>query len=158
MFKRIELTQGKIVIVDAIDYEWLIQRVWHVGDDDYARTRLHNAEWAKGLPRKIAMHRMMLNPPPGFEVDHINNNRLDNRRSNLRLVTRSQNICNSPNRPNKWGMRGVAHHIKSNTWQARITVQGKTHQLGYYKTPELAHAAYKEAVKLYHGDYAWAKR
>lgn len=156
--REIQLTRGLITLIDEADYEWVSRRIWHESSGGYATTRKFDSEWVRGTPRKVAMHRMMLNPPPGLEVDHINGNRLDNRRENLRLVTRSQNICNSRNRPNKWGLRGVYYHSQSALWVARITIQRKTHYLGYYKTAEEAHEAYKKAAINYHGEYARVTR
>lgn len=87
-----------------------------------------------------------------YDVDHINGNKSDNRISNLRFATRSENKQNilkkQPN--NKSGYTGVDWHKSSNAWRATITIMRKQKHLGIFKTPEEAHEAYIQAKKQLH--------
>ena len=85
-----------------------------------------------------------------LEIDHKNGIREDNRLCNLRCVTRRENGKNlGSKRNNSLGYRGIVYHKLSNTYNARITVDGKVKSLGYYKTPESAYAVYLEAAEFY---------
>lgn len=87
--------------------------------------------------------------------DHINGNTLDNRRSNLRVVTRTQNNQNVTIRKhNKSGYKGVSLEKKTGRWVAVIQANNKRIHLGTFDTPEEAYAAYCEAAKKYHGKFA----
>jgi len=89
------------------------------------------------------------------EIDHINGIRSDNRLCNLREVTRSQNIQNIGIRSNNTsGYKGVIFEAKKKKWRARITLDYKLINLGYYCNAESAFIAYCEAAKKYHKEYA----
>ncbi len=94
---------------------------------------------------------------PAEEIDHINGDRDDNRSSNLRSATRGQNTKNRRlDRDSKSGFKGVRKH--ANKWQARITADKKVHYLGLFASPQLAHAAYFDAAKRLHGEFASSGR
>ena len=97
------------------------------------------------------MHRWITGPPRGIEIDHINQNKLDNRRENLRLSTRSKNMHNAKmSTLNTSGHKGV-HWSKSNKkWQVRIRVEGKRINLGYFDKIEEAAIAYIKAEEVYY--------
>ena len=100
------------------------------------------------------MGRFILNPPKTMQVDHINGNRLDNRRSNLRICTQSQN-CTSrkPWKENKTGYRGV-NLLPSGKWRAAVKVNQKKIHLGVFDSPKLAARAYDMYAKTLHNEYA----
>lgn len=98
------------------------------------------------------LHRLLLNAPKGVQVDHINGNALDNRRSNLRLATLQQNCFNRPKRSD--GKYSKYKGVGMPPWSARIKVIGKTILLGTYKTEEDAALAYNEAATKYFGEFA----
>lgn len=99
------------------------------------------------------IHRMLLAAPAGMNVDHVNGNVLDNRRANLRLCSVAENQRNIGKRvTNTSGYKGVYKQGKS--WVAEITVDRKTFYLGAFQTPLLAHGAYAQAARKYHGDFA----
>ncbi|AJY13486.1 HNH endonuclease [Burkholderia dolosa] len=87
---------------------------------------------------------------PDRDIDHVNGVRSDNRWSNLRLATRSENNQNQRNarRDNVAGLLGVSPN--RDRWAASITVDGQKQHIGTYDTPELAHAAYLDAKRRVH--------
>lgn len=88
-------------------------------------------------------------------VDHINRNKLDNRRANLRKATHAQNICNSRFRSNNTsGYRGVYFCKQTKRWRAQIRANGRTRQLGRFPTAEAAARAYDAAARKLHGKFA----
>ena len=106
--------------------------------------------------RNIGLHRYLTKAEYGEEVDHINGDRADNRKENLRRCTRSQNFMNKcKQRNNKSGFRGVMwyNYRGVNKWMAYITVNRKRKHLGYFDDIEDAIKARVEAEKIYHGEY-----
>lgn len=93
--------------------------------------------------------------PPESHIDHINGVRDDNRIENLRLVTPSQNQWNRPRqKSNHHALKGITYRKDRDRWVASIRVNGKKHYLGYFNTPEEAHAAYCKAASELHGEFA----
>lgn len=93
--------------------------------------------------------------PDKRQPDHENGVTLDNRRNNLRFATSSQNAMNRrKTSANSSGYKGVHWHKGHQKWCAQIKVNGKSIHLGYFDTPEEAHAAYCEAATRLHGDFA----
>jgi hypothetical protein len=149
MTRRIPLTQGKVALVDDADYPWLAPWDWRFSSAGYALRTIYPNDQR----RHFHLHRVLMNAQRGQLVDHINGNRLDNRRANLRLVTRSQNQWNR--RPNAKGSspyKGVCWHRKG--WMSRIRVHERRLHLGYYPTPELAAQVYDAAARRLFGLYA----
>jgi hypothetical protein len=98
-----------------------------------------------------------MDAPDGVQVDHINRNTLDNRRSNLRLCTASQNRYNQkPRKDSVTGFKGVSFHPdkKVKQWQAKIIVEGRKISLKYHATAEEAALAYNRAAVIHHGEFA----
>lgn len=92
---------------------------------------------------------------PEKEIDHANMDKLDNRISNLREATGSQNRANRKVNPlSKTGLKGVTFKKSHKAWCARITIDGKRKLCGYFKTPEEAHAAYCQAAEQHFGEFA----
>jgi len=103
-------------------------------------------------PTKIALHRLIMNPPKGLVVDHINRNPLDNRRSNLRIVTIQENLRNQIRPNNKTGKTGVSiiKYWKGKIgYEASIKINYKKIYLGFYKNLNDAIAAREKAEELY---------
>lgn len=89
-------------------------------------------------------------------IDHINRNPSDNRWANLRNCTMGQNSYNRRFRKGSSNLEGVSL-VERGTykkWHSKIGVNNNVVSLGYFKSPEEAHDAYKKAVKIYHGDFA----
>ena len=107
-----------------------------------------------GKQIRIGLHRMILKPPEGLVVDHINGDGLDNRRENLRIATPSQNTINSTRRENaKCPYRGVSQD-RSKKWRAEIWKNRVKYWLGAFDTAELAAKAYDQAAITLHGQFA----
>jgi hypothetical protein len=102
--------------------------------------------------KKLGMHGFLLNPPAGLLPDHINGLTLDNRRANLRPVTKSQNGMNaSVRRDSSTGLRGVFRSGRK--FEAKIKVNGKRHYLGSFPTAQAAYEAYCATAAQHHGEY-----
>lgn len=146
--KEILLTQGYVALVDDEDYEFIAQWRWY-----YAQGYAKSIDRIEGKQR--LMHRVLTSAPTGTDVDHANMDRLDNRRSNLRVCTRSQNLGNrSKTKGNTSGYKGVVKETNANTWKAQITCGGKSLYIGGYKTKEEAAKAYNEKAKELFGPFA----
>jgi len=123
--------------------------------DEHWRAKTHLTQLRGGhVYAKVAtvpLHRILMGSPPGCDIDHINGNTLDNRRSNLRIVSRSVNNVNSSKVWAKSGYKGVGFHPFSGLWYARMKKDGKVHSFGYHKTPERAHVARLHGEKALFG-------
>ncbi len=109
--------------------------------------------WIKG--ESIHAHNIILERPKNSVADHINRNIRDNRRCNLRTVTRQHNKANSGvPKNNKSGFKGVSFYSKYQKYRAYIKVDYKHIFLGYFETPGEAANAYDVAAIKYFGNYA----
>jgi hypothetical protein len=109
----------------------------------------------KVYPAHILAYIYMTGKQPDKKIDHKNGNKKDNRWINLRLATDFQNAANSKiSKANTSGYKGVTFNKQKNKYAAQIKINYKTIYLGYYKTPEEAHAAYCAAATKYHGEFA----
>jgi hypothetical protein len=183
MVHEIKLTRGQVALVDDEDYDkvrlisWQAIRPSKHCHTFYATGSLYDRATKK--QRHVYLHRFVLDTPNGRIVDHINGNGLDCRRSNMRLVTPSENCRNSwwrragleknpngngrtkrqpirhrgPSQRSTTGYRGV--FFTSNRFIARLCVNGKRHYLGYFHTTEEAAEAYDRAVIQMRGPDAY---
>lgn len=137
-------TIAEHALVDAEDIE-LERFRWNMNHGGYA---------VRGEGgRAVLMHRVIAAAPTGLQVDHINRNRLDNRRCNLRLTDHSGNVRNcSRNRRNTNGYKGVRR--QGNRWGARLKCDGEWCCLGWFKTPEEAAVAYDLMAMALFGEFA----
>jgi HNH endonuclease len=145
--KEIFTSKNEVILVDDEDYINLSKKAWQVNLNGYAMSHT----WKNNKGTAIYMHRMVCPTPKGFYTDHINGNKLDNRKENLRAVTPVQSQTNTRrlNR-NKLGVVGA----KKDNWDwysAAIRVFGKKRHIGIFKTPEEAAQKYNayKAIKNY---------
>lgn len=144
MVKEISLTRGRVALVDDEDFEWLSTKKWCIQENrKNGHAYAHTSRW-KGK-KYVYMHRIIIGAKKGQIVDHINGNTLDNRSSNLRIVTPRQNQQNMHyERSSKYP--GVSWYTNDKKWVARIQIEGKNKGLGYFKSEKEAFEAYKKAV------------
>lgn len=135
--KIIKLSKGMETIVDDEMFDYLNQWKWHLSCKGYASRGVR-----KPYKHAIFMHRLINETPKEFQTDHINNNKLDNRKCNLRTVTNTQNHHNMPlQKNNKSGFAGVSWSNERKKWVATIWHNNKPINLGRYLLIE-------EAVKI----------
>jgi len=151
---KITLTKGLFATVDPEDYEWLNAFRWHA---TCSRGRYYAATVVNG--KSISMHRMIMNPPPGMQVDHKSTDRLNNHRDNLRLATAGQNRHNTgpskrrKGRPKSSQYVGVTRH--GDKWKVKITHEGQEHFLGYFDDEIEAALAWDAKAKELRGEFAY---
>lgn len=147
--KQIPLTQGRFALVDDEDYDELSKYTWNYGmPQGYAARKIGY----RG--KKVYMHRQILDAPPKIDVDHINGNKLDNRRVNLRLVTRSQNLYNAAPRGGSSRFKGVCWNKPLGKWVASIQINRKLVHLGVFTDEIEAAKTYNRAATEHIGEYA----
>lgn len=143
--KKIKLSSGKYTKVDNCDYDWILEFGKNWSFDRYAYcTRQKNYERTTVRMHRLIAEKVFGEIPKGKVVDHINRDRLDNRRSNLRLISNGDNIRNQP-RQNGSAINGVTKCW--NKWRAYTTVNYKPVYLGRFDTREEAETVYKEHMK-----------
>lgn len=149
------IISGRTALFDEADLCLVQGEAWTVSSHGYAIRVL--CERGRYLGVRI-LHREIVGAPDGMVVDHINGNKLDNRRSNLRVCTNAENLRNRKiHKNNSCGLKGVylAAESQSDTpWRATIRVDGVKYHLGYHATKEIAKQAYDRAAKLLNGEFA----
>ena len=153
MAKEIPLSQqkrrnqrnfGLVAVVDDEDHEWLSQWNWTA-----VSTHRRNGGYAMRIEagKTILMHRLILNAPDSAEVDHVNGDGLDNRRSNLRLATRTQGRANRRRfKTNTSGFKGVSFDKQSGRWKLSF--------VAHFDSAEEAARTYDQIAQLVFGEYA----
>lgn len=105
----------------------------------------------------VSLHRLIMGViGDSVHIDHINGDKLDNRKSNLRLATRSQNLANQrkQNRNTSSQFKGVSFNIEKMKWAAYINCSGKRYRLGYYVSEIMAALSYDRLANILFGEYA----
>lgn len=157
--KEIELTQNYKAIVDDEDFDYLNQFHWNVrivSGTQYAKRNINIGQ----KQTTSNMHREIMKCPKNMMVDHINGNGLDNRKENLRICTRSENLMNSnkPKDAKSSKYKGVNYqkltpgHKK--VWRAEIRLNKKSIFLGCFELEKDAAKTYNEAAIKYFGQFA----
>lgn len=155
MTKEIVLTNGKVALVDDEDFDKLNAVKWYYRKEGYAVGNLPSPE--KGMYPKVLMHRYIMDAQKGQQIDHINGDKLDNRKENLRVANASTNKANCGLRKsNTSGYKGVSKATgkRNKQWTAEIKVNYKRKNLGYFYTPEEAAEAYNKAAIEAFGEFA----
>ena len=150
--KQIKLTQGKFVIVDKEDYEWLSKYKWCYRRGKIFKNGIEYGNAVTGIWNKnrknndnVTMHRFIMKCPKGKQIDHINHNPLDNRRINLRIVDGTLNNMN------RRGVKGYYWDEVNKQWKVELFHYKKRIWLGRYNTELEARQAYEKGVAQYYG-------
>ncbi len=139
------LSTGEVFCFDAEDYRKISDRTWY---------KCNASPGYVGDRKGFCIHRVILAAPEGCEIDHINLNPLDNRKSNLRICTHQQNQCNQPlQRNNTSGATGVHYYTARGKYRARIKYFQRELHLGYFSTFLEAAQARNVGVKILFGEY-----
>ena len=156
MTVEIPLSMGLVALIDDEDEDNVRRHKWHAVCTPTNRTCYAVANIHDGVTfRTVQMHRFIMSPPDDMQVDHINGEGLDNRRGNMRNVTRAQNQWNRKPPPGSTSCyKGVSWRTRSGKWIARIARDGQEIRIGAYDDEETAARAYDaKAVELF-GEYA----
>ena len=142
--------KGEEFWFDLEDYDKIKDYCWYMNQNGYIMT--HIPDTKKGL----FLHRLIMNPPDKMYIDHINHNKIDNRKQNLRIVTMYQNNLNKGTlNSNTSGITGVYYRKDHEKWEAYITANKKRMSLGEFINKEDAIKARKEAEEKYFGEYSY---
>lgn len=150
-FKRIKLVNGGYTLVEEQDFEQYSAFRWYGSPYGYA----YRYAQRDGKLKPVFLHREINGTPPHLFTDHINRNRLDNRRSNLRTATGSQNQRNRT----KWSapcssrFKGVGFDKKRQRWRARVQA-GAIVRASYHLTEQQAALDYNRMARELHGEFA----
>jgi len=143
-------------LVDDEDYYWLIQWKWYAQPRRrtfYARRTVNPKDGEKAYA--VMMHRAVLGFPECQNIDHRNDNGLDNQKHNLRECTISENTSNMiASGRNTSGFKGVDWHKNNKKYRARINVCNKEIHIGFFVSKIEAAKAYDEKAKELHGKFA----
>lgn len=132
------------VLIDDCDLTLMSERHWTLNSG-------YVVFWQRGKAKSL--HRILMGEPVGMEVDHINGNPLDNRRSNLRVCTRRENLQNRRVYRKRLGkFKGL--NFRKNSIAAQITFRGQVIYLGDYQTDIAAARAYDAAAREFFGEFA----
>ena len=155
MIVYIPLSRKYIARVSECDEPRLRAHKWRTsgyGRHIYAVRTVRDPE--TGKYQSIRMHREIMNAPPGYMVDHINHDTLDNRRENLRLCTYAENARNRRKTRGTSQYKGVYRPWNDSCWWASIKVNRRTIHLGWFTAERDAARAYNAAALKYHGTFA----
>ena len=149
--KCIKLTKGEYTIVDDADYELLKHYKWCCASGYAMRgSKLSDG----GYGKLIQMHREIMETPKGLFTDHIDGDKLNNRKENLRIVNSSQNAMNSIKKGSSSKYKGVSFFKRTKRWTAQICPNGQKIHLGYFNTELEASKAYKVKAEELFGSYS----
>ena len=150
---EIQLTKGAVTLIDEADFDLVRKHAWYVMKSprsSYAGTSIYE----NGKQKTIRLHRLILGVTESkLQVDHIDGNGLNNRRSNLRVCSSAQNMMNKRKYLNSTsGIKGV--YAVRNKWRAIITHKGDRFNLGLFEQREDAAKAYDMAARNLFGEFA----
>lgn len=139
---KLRSKEGTYFLIDYDQKEKVLQYKWRLNPYGYVCTN------------RVFLARFIMNAPKELQVDHINGDKLDNRKQNLRLCTMEQNQFNRPKRKSKSGFRGVYWVERKKKWRAAIKYRGKTIHLGYFHDKKKAAIRYNEEIFKIAGEFA----
>ena len=148
-YAKIELADGSFALIDAIDVPLVENELWCYAGKGYVLG-------SQGRPK---LHRLIMTPADGLEVDHINGNARDNRRSNLRVCDHSENMCNRKAQKARGGktvsclLKGV-YLLPSGRYGVQLSRNGTTKYVGSFSTAEEAAQVYDAEARAQYGEFA----
>lgn len=141
--------------VDDEDFEYLSQWKWRIVSGYGARNERYTDSSGKRRRRTLHLHRVINETPDGFFTDHVNGNKLDNRKCNLRTVTPKQNQQNKKTSSHSTsGYKGVGWCKQTKKWRVSLFAEGKFLNLGRFSCIKKAIEVYNSAALKYHGEFA----
>lgn len=156
--KTLPLSRGLFATVDDEDYELVSQWKWHaLKNERRGRARIYAARsaWSGGSRSYIYLHRFIMQPGQGQQVDHIDNDSLNNMRSNLRICTHAENVRNVPRKcKNNSGYTGVAFRKDTGKYVAQISIDGRMRFFGCYEKASDAARIRDIAALVWHKKFA----
>jgi hypothetical protein len=149
---QIPLTRDQYALIDDEDYEQLSQYKWTLDKNGYVVRK----SGGRKNPKKVMLHRFIMNAPPGFDVDHIDHDLLNNCRANLRICTRSQNNANRlPLSGSTSQYKGVSWNSQRRYWSVYHTAYGQRRWLGSFDNEVEAAITYDNAAYAAFGEFAY---
>lgn len=150
------MSYGKSFLFDIEDFPHVQEHYWVATTSGYAAHFYYERnENNKRVRRLLFFHRLIMGEPKGMDVDHINGDTLNNRKSNLRVCTSHNNDCNrAAPKNNTSGHIGVSYSKHHKGWRAYITIYGKQIQLGVFDDIKEAVEARRLAEKQYFGEFS----
>ena len=151
--RLLDLPHGHTAIIDEADWLAVSSLTLYLGANGY----VYYSIWENGRSIPRTLHQFLMGRTPGTHIDHINGDKTDNRRANLRVVSPQTNQVNRKrlNRNNASGLRGVAYRPQlsaKSPWRAQITVDRKNYHLGLFATQEEAVQARRAAELERYGE------
>lgn len=142
-----------VALVDDEDYALVQGYKWFMSPQGYAWAHDYSQGWQAGMRGSVLMHRLIMGATQGQTVDHVNRNKTDNQRGNLRLASYSEQNLNTKTRSdNTSGHRGVYWESRRNCWRVCLNHDNKQLHVGQFKDKLLAIAAYHaKATEVYGG-------
>lgn len=153
--KNLILSCGTVCIVDEEDFEILNRHKWRLVGAGYVSR--NSVKLVTKRQKTIYLHKILLDCPDGYEVDHINKNKLDNRKANLQICDRKENCrkrpkCKRTKHQQSSIYKGVSKH--QGKWRARIFYNNKEISLGRFDCEIEAAKSYNQAALTYFGKFA----
>lgn len=144
---------GKFVLLDDDDFDWINQFTWHVDWRGYAVRNVWVVENGEKRCKTIQMHVIINNTPDGFQTDHKNRSRLDNQKHNLRTSTPLGNARNTSRKTNSKKFKGV-FKTRSGKWMVSTHINYKIQCHGTYESEDFAARVYDYVAHKEFGEYA----
>lgn len=145
----VPLTGGLFAVIDEPDVRLVRDHLWCARRDGHTHYAFRGKQQTT-----LLMHRVILNPPRGVQIDHRDGNGLNNTRGNLRMCTQSQNNQNQVSARGSSSFKGVCWHRAAGKWEAHIRQHGRRHHLGLFVSEMDAARAYNAAAVQCFGDFA----
>ena len=146
--------------IDETDLSLISQYTWHIHNGYVAHTVTRKTSELCGLPvdSTLLLHRLLLNPPADMVVDHVSGDKLDNRRSNLRVCLQNENLLNRSKQLSQTSSKFKGVHLAKGKivrpWRAEIYYQRQRFHIGYFDTETEAAEAYNQHAIVLFGEYA----